>query len=145
MKSIISAIPRLRERSSGDREPPAHRYQDLTITVERHGRTLVVAVDGDVDLGTAPMLRQALDAALSRTPRRIVVDLSLVRFLNSVGLGVLLDAHRRAAPDTDLRLVSTTRATWRPLELTRAHEVLAIHASRAAAMAAPRWPVAETR
>jgi anti-anti-sigma factor len=124
----------------GGRERPVLRYHDLAITVERSGWTLVVAVDGDVDLSTAPMLRHALDEALGRAPRRIVVDLSLVRFLNTAGLEVLLDAHRRAGPDTDLRLVATTRATWRPLQLTRTHERLVIHASRATAIAAPRWP-----
>ncbi|MFG1644490.1 STAS domain-containing protein [Amycolatopsis sp. NPDC049252] len=131
--------------ASSGREPPALRHHDLVITVERSGWTLVVAVDGDVDLSTAPMLRHALDEALGRAPRRVVVDLSLVRFLNTAGLEVLLDAHRRAGPDTDLRLVATTRATWRPLQLTRTHERLVIHASRAAAIAAPRWPDKDAR
>ncbi|WP_439378914.1 STAS domain-containing protein [Amycolatopsis lexingtonensis] len=121
-----------------------HRYQDLTITVERLGETLVVAVAGDVDLCTAPMLHDVLEANLSRAPRRIVVDLSLVRFLNTAGLEVLLDAHRRAAPGTDVRLVATTRATWRPLRLTRTDERLVVHTSRAAAIAAPRWAAADT-
>ncbi|MEA5366840.1 STAS domain-containing protein [Amycolatopsis sp., V23-08] len=124
--------------ASGGRESPPPRYHDLAITVERSGWAQVVAVVGDVDLGTAPMLRHALDEALGRAPRRIVVDLSLVRFLNAAGLEVLLDAHRRAGPGTDLRLVATTRATWRPLQLTRTHERLVVHASRAAAIAAPR-------
>ncbi|UOZ03146.1 STAS domain-containing protein [Amycolatopsis sp. WQ 127309] len=132
--SVIHAV----FTASGGGEPPVPRYHDLAITVERSGWTLVVAVVGEVDLSTAPMLRHALDEALARTPRRIVVDLSFVRFLNTAGLEVLLDAHHRAGPATDLRLVSTTRATWRPLELTRMHERLVVHASRAAAIAAPR-------
>jgi anti-sigma B factor antagonist len=131
--------------ASGGREPPALRYHDLAITVERSGWTLVVSVEGDVDLSTAPMLHDALEEALSRAPRRVVVDLSLVRFLNTAGLEVLLDAHRRAGPATDLRLVATTRATWRPLQLTRMHERLVIHASLAAAITAPRWPDEGTR
>ena len=126
------------------RRPPVHRYQDLTITVERLGGTLILAVDGDVDLCTAPMLHDVLDANLSRAPRRIIVALSLVRFLNAAGLEVLLDAHRRATPGTDLRLVATTRATWRPLQLTRTDERLTVHTSRAAAIAAPRWAAAGT-
>ncbi|WP_020638923.1 STAS domain-containing protein [Amycolatopsis balhimycina] len=161
MKSFVSDLPRPRrpllksvppplpgpggEPASGGREPSAHRYQDLTITVERQGWALVVAVAGDVDLSTAPMLRDALDAALSQAPRRVVVDLSLVLFLNSAGLEVLLDAHRRAGPGIDLRLVATTRATRRPLQLARECERLTVHASRAAALAAPRRPVADAR
>jgi len=135
--SVVIDFPRTRRS-------PVHRYRDLTITVEWLDGTVVVAVDGDVDLCTAPMLHDVLEANLSRAPRRIVVDLSLVRFLNTAGLAVLLDAHRRAGPGTDLRLVATTRATWRPLQLTRTDERLVVHTSRAAAIAAPRWAAADT-
>ena len=119
------------------RSAPAIRHTALTVAIQEYGKTLVLVVDGVVDLHTAPTLRQALAAALSRGPRRLVVDLSLVRFLNSAGLEVLLAAHLQAAPRTDLRLVATTRATWRPLQITKLHEQLIIHTSRAQAIAAP--------
>ncbi|MEV6823478.1 STAS domain-containing protein [Amycolatopsis sp. NPDC051102] len=135
--SVVIDFPR-------PRPLPPHRYQDLTITVERFCGTLVVAVDGEVDLCTAPMLHDVLEASLSLLPQRIVVDLSLVRFLNTAGLQVLLDAHRGATPGTEVRLVATTRATLRPLRLTRADERLVVHTSRAAAIAAPRWAAADT-
>ncbi|KFU75828.1 anti-anti-sigma factor [Amycolatopsis lurida] len=115
------------------------------MTVERLGRTLVLIVDGDLDLHTAPTARQAIESALSHRPRRLVVDLSLVRFLNSAGLEVLLTAHRQAAPHTDLRLVVSTRAVWRPLQLTRLHDHLVIHASRSAAIASPARTGGEDR
>jgi anti-sigma B factor antagonist len=121
----------------GGREPPIRRNPPLTVATEQCGRTLVLLVDGDIDLHTAPAVRQALESALSKRPRRLVVDLSLVQFLNSAGLEVLLAAHRQAAPRTDLRVVATTRATWRPIQITRLHEQLAIHTSRAEAIAAP--------
>ncbi len=97
----------------------------------------MLVVAGDIDLHTAPAVRLALELALGQGPSRLVVDLSLVRFLNSVGLEVLLAAHHRAAPRTDLRVVAATRAVWRPLRITRLHEQLTIHASRAEAIAAP--------
>ncbi|MGK3201119.1 STAS domain-containing protein [Amycolatopsis sp. MEPSY49] len=122
---------------------PVRRHQDLAITVERLGRVLVVAVAGEVDRCTAPMLRDVLEATSRRAPWRIVVDLSLVRFLNSAGLQVLLEAHRGTAPGTDLGLVAATRATLRPLQLTGVHERLAVHTSRAAAVAAPRLRAAD--
>jgi anti-sigma B factor antagonist len=65
------------------------------------------------------------------------VDLSQVSFLNSAGLEVLVACHRRAGPRTDLRIVASTRSTWRPLQIVRLHETLIIHTSRAAAVAAP--------
>ena len=149
MKPVVSDLPRHRrpllesvppvgrEHVPGGREPP-RRYRGLTITEEWCGPALVVAVGGEVDLGSAPVLRHVLDAARRRAPRRIVVDLSFVRFLDTAGLAVLIDAHRRAGPGIDVRLVATTRATWRPLRLTRVYERLDVHSSRAAAIAARR-------
>lgn len=124
---IVPAIPAAR----------ASRHAALTVTLEESGTTLVLVVDGVVDLHTAPTFRLAIESGLGRGPRRLVVDLSLVQFLNSAGLEVLLAAHRLAAPRTDLRLVATTRAIWRPLQITRLHEQLIIHTSRAQALAAP--------
>ena len=121
----------------GGREPPVPRYPPVTVSTEQRGRTLVLVVDGDVDLHTAPAVRQAVESALSRRPWRLVVDLSLVQFLNSAGLEALLAARRQAAPHTDLRLVAATQAVWRPIQITRLHEQLVIHTSRAEAIAAP--------
>ncbi|MEV6626418.1 STAS domain-containing protein [Amycolatopsis sp. NPDC051114] len=128
---------RAAREAPGGRESPTRRYPPLTVATEQCGRTLVLVVEGDVDLRTAPAVRQALESALGRRPWRLVVDLSRVQFLDSAGLEVLLAAHRQAAPRTDLRLVATTRATWRPIQITRLHEQLAIHTSRAEPIAAP--------
>lgn len=109
----------------------------LKLSEELVGRTAVLALDGEFDLYTAPEVDRALNRILSRCPRRLVVDLSQVCFLNSAGLEVLIACHRQAAPRTDLRIVATTRSTWRPIQIGRLHETLVIHTSRAAAVAAP--------
>lgn len=62
------------------------------------GSTSVVSVTGDIDLFTAPELRQRVFAAVSRGTRRVVVDLSETTFIDSAGLGVLIAAHRRLEP-----------------------------------------------
>jgi anti-sigma B factor antagonist len=118
----------------------------LKLSEKLIGRTAILALDGEFDLYTAPEVDRALDLILRRAPRRLVVDLSQVSFLNSAGLEVLLACHRRAVPQTDLRIVATTRSTWRPLQIARLHQTLVIHSSRAAAIAAPvsREPRART-
>ncbi len=136
--SGLGVVPPVMEASAGgDGGLPVRPSPPLTVAVERLGRTVVLVADGDVDLYTAPVLHRAIESALDAGPRRLVVDLTLVRFLNSAGLEVLLAARRRAGKDTDLRLVATTRAVWRPLQVTRLHEQLIIHASLPAAIAAP--------
>ncbi|CCH76679.1 Anti-sigma-B factor antagonist [Nostocoides japonicum T1-X7] len=63
---------------------------DLAIsTTERKGGT-VVTVGGEIDVYTAPLLRDALDQQITAGRVRLVVDLDAVDFLDSTGLGVLV-------------------------------------------------------
>ena len=55
----------------------------------------VVTAQGEIDVATAEPLRQALLAAEQEGARFVVVDLTLVDFLDSTGLGVLVGALRR--------------------------------------------------
>lgn len=57
---------------------------------------MVVRVSGDVDLATAPRLRASLLDLAGRGHRNLELDLRLVDFLDSSGIGVLLGALRRA-------------------------------------------------
>jgi anti-sigma B factor antagonist len=56
---------------------------------------VVVVVEGEHDIYTAPTLRERLDEALNRGGG-IVVDLTAATFVDSSVLGALLDARRRA-------------------------------------------------
>ncbi len=55
---------------------------------------LVVRVQGDVDVTTAPTLRSELSRLLAARNARVVLDLSDVPFLDSTGLGVLVGRLR---------------------------------------------------
>jgi anti-sigma B factor antagonist len=57
---------------------------------------VVVFVDGELDLETAPGLRPALAEMIARYPE-VVLDLSGLEFCDCYGLGVLLGARTRAA------------------------------------------------
>ena len=59
------------------------------------GDVVVVAVEGEHDIYTAPTLRERLEEALGRGGG-IVVDLTKATFVDSSVLGALLDARRRA-------------------------------------------------
>jgi anti-sigma B factor antagonist len=80
---------------------------------------VTVTVVGEVDTFTAPVLRSSLDTQLEQQPRELVIDLSGVQFLGSAGLAVLVETQKSArSRDVELRLVATTRAVTRPLEVT---------------------------
>lgn len=90
-----------------------------SITMPQPG-TALLDVHGEIDTLTAPPLERALLDLLSDPgPDRLVVDLSGVTFLASSGLAVLLRAaHRAAERELRLRLVTSSRAVRRPLQIT---------------------------
>jgi anti-sigma B factor antagonist len=59
------------------------------------GDVVIVVVEGEHDIYTAPTLRERLDDALGRGGG-IVVDLTAATFVDSSVLGALLDSRRRA-------------------------------------------------
>jgi anti-anti-sigma factor len=56
----------------------------------------VLSVEGELDIATAPRMLAALNDALADMARPLVVDLSRVVFMDSTGLALLINAHRRA-------------------------------------------------
>jgi anti-sigma B factor antagonist len=59
--------------------------------------TPVVAVAGEIDLFTAPELKQAIARATRARSSRLILDLTDSSFIDSSSLGVLIGAHRRLA------------------------------------------------
>jgi anti-sigma B factor antagonist len=94
------------------------------MTVELTGETAVLAITGEVDMASAPGLRdqlQQLDA------RNVVIDLSGVTFIDSTGLGVLVAALKRSREaGGHLVLRSPTRATRRVLDITGLSQLVAV-------------------
>jgi len=84
---------------------------------ELDGRTSVLAVAGELDLSSAPDLKWALADALDASDQ-VVVDLSLVTFLDSTALGVLVGVQRRLAAGTGLPIVCADANVLRIFELT---------------------------
>lgn len=70
----------------------------MTLTSDALARPAVVevVVEGDLDAGSVPRVRETLDDALSLHPGRLVVDLSQCPFVDASALTMLLDVHRRA-------------------------------------------------
>jgi anti-sigma B factor antagonist len=62
------------------------------------GGVATVGVAGEVDLYTAPALKQALSDTIDGGARSVLVDLSRATFIDSTTLGVLMGAVKRLRP-----------------------------------------------
>ena len=112
---------------------------------EEFPAAVVVRLVGEVDLATAEhageRLRAAEAVAVADTPAAVVVlDLTQVTYLGSVGLAMLVE-HNQLCTALGSRLcvvVGTNRSVLRPIQVATLDSVLTIVASEAEAVAPPR-------
>lgn len=98
----------------------------------------VVKVAGEIDVATAPALRDHLRDRVAGGIPTIVVDLLEVTFLDSTALGVLVGALKQCRQaGGDLRLVVDEPRIAKVFEITGLTEVFAIFPSIDDALAAP--------
>ena len=105
---------------------PIHRPANdlLTVEVSEPAPLARLTVTGEIDSSSAPLLREQLDTLLEGELTELVIDLSGVTFLDSAGLCVLAAAHRRAGTDVRLRVLASSRAVVRPLQITGLWQLL---------------------
>lgn len=88
---------------------------------------IVVAASGEIDVATAPELRDQLVALITDGSAHVIMDLEDVDFIDSTGLGVLVGAVRRArAADGDVRLVCTNSRILKIFGVTGLDEVFTV-------------------
>jgi anti-sigma B factor antagonist len=115
---------------------------ELDVTAADSG-VVVCSVVGELDVASAPKLRQALVQAVADAdgPPRIVIDLAGVDFLDSTGLGVLLGGLKRTlAKGGALGLCRAEPQVRKVFEITRVIEILPIHDDLDTAIAAVALP-----
>lgn len=98
----------------------------------------VVAVDGELDMATAPLLEACLREQLAAGPTHLLLDLQPVRFMGSHGLNCLLQTYELAqTTGAQLHLAGlVTRAVARPLEVTQLLELFNTYPTLTHALAA---------
>jgi anti-sigma B factor antagonist len=107
------------------------------ISAHRHGfevqeswsdRLVVLSVSDEVDIRSAPQLAEAICSALDKAPAGLVVNLTEVNFLASVGMSVLVAAQEAAdALSVPFRVVAEGAATSRPIRLLGIDAILVLY------------------
>ena len=97
----------------------------------------VLVPHGEIDALTAPTLGRRLLQLVAEGIRRVVVDLSQTTFIDSTGLGVLVNGLRQVGRGGgELVVVCPTERILRPFKATGLHRHLSIAKSREEALLA---------
>ena len=103
---------------------------DLSLSTRTVGDRTVVEVGGEIDVYTAPKLREQLVELVNDGSYHLVVDMEGVDFLDSTGLGVLVGGLKRVrAHEGSLRLVCTQERILKIFRITGLTKVFPIHSS----------------
>jgi anti-sigma B factor antagonist len=96
----------------------------------------IVRLGGELDLYNAPAVREALTEAAADQPKRVIVDLAEVEFIDSTALGVLIEARTKLPNRRGFLLAGPGLETRRALEISGLDRHFAVHANVDEALAA---------
>jgi anti-sigma B factor antagonist len=114
-------------------------FVDLKLGHYSKDGTEVVDVEGEIDIYTAPRLRELLIDLVSKNSYQLVINMDKVGFLDSTGLGVLVGGLRRVrAHDGWLDLVCTQERILKIFRITGLTQVFGIHQTVDQAIAATK-------
>jgi anti-sigma B factor antagonist len=107
---------------------------DLVVTTSVVGNKSIAAISGEIDVYTAPELREKLVGLVDSGATDIVVDMGQVGFCDSTGLGALVAALNYARDrDTVLSLAAAQERVLKVLRITGLDQVFTVYPSVAAA------------
>jgi anti-anti-sigma factor len=93
---LASSKERTRMAASDHQATGPSAVPSFEIRTVRVGEDLFLLLSGKLDRGSAEKLEGALWVAENRVAREVVVDLSDLRFMDTTGLKVLLEAYARS-------------------------------------------------
>jgi len=100
---------------------------ELDIRTKQDGDVCTITLDGEVDVYTAPRVKEQLVSLIQGGCRNVIVDLDNVGFIDSSGLGVLVSALRRARErDGAVRIVCTRENILKIFRITGLDKVFPI-------------------
>lgn len=102
----------------------------MQITTSRSGQALIIAVaDSRIDAAVAIEFKEAVRLAAEEPGTPVILDLSMVTFLDSSGLGAVVAVMKLLGPTRPLELAGLTPPVAKVFRLTRMDSILTIHAS----------------
>jgi anti-sigma B factor antagonist len=90
----------------------------------------VLVVGGEIDMSNAEAFREQLRSLTAGDGKKVIVDLSVVQFMDSSGLGVLIGGLKQVRlTGGSLRVVGTSPQLVELFHVTGIYKVLPLHVS----------------
>ncbi len=105
----------------------------LILKTERQGANLIVSIDGELDLETAPLFKETIEKKLNQyeSVRHLILDLEKVNFIDSSGLGAILGRYKRlSGQGGKISVIKVSQQIKRVLELSGLLKVITIYENR---------------
>src|ERR1700684_1503578 len=122
----MSSRTRLLSQTTGEGE-------EMELTLNVHSDTpgfTVIEVGGEIDVYTAPKLREKLISLVEAGSYHLIIDMEAVEFLDSTGLGVLVGGLKRVrAHDGWIDLGCTQGSILRIFRITGLSRGFSLHES----------------
>ena len=110
---------------------------DLSLQTREVDSRTIVAVGGEIDVYTAPKLRDKITELVGDGHHNLVIDMENVDFLDSTGLGVLVGGLKKVrAHDGTMELICSQDRLLKIFRITGLSKVFAIHGSQSEALVA---------
>jgi anti-sigma B factor antagonist len=106
---------------------PLSAADPITTSVAYREGVAVVSIGGEIDLSTAPAFEAAIAKALGENPPALVIDLSEVAFMASVGLRILAATEEKTGKTSQVAVVADKPAASRPIQLTGLDNVISLY------------------
>jgi len=109
---------------------------DLSLETRQEDGHTIIEVGGEIDVYTAPKLRDKITELVGNGDYNLVIDMEKVDFLDSTGLGVLVGGLKKVrAHDGSMELICSQDRLLKIFRITGLAKVFVIHESAEAALA----------
>ena len=110
---------------------------DLSLETRQEDGHTIIEVGGEIDVYTAPKLRDKITELVGDGHHNLVIDMENVDFLDSTGLGVLVGGLKKVrAHDGTMELICSQDRLLKIFRITGLAKVFTIHDSESAALGA---------
>ena len=110
----------------------------MLISQTKCGDVLTLLVESEcIDAASAVAFKDLIRSAAQTAPPRVILDLSKVTFVDSSGLGAIVNAKKALAPATHLDLCTLSGAVDKVFKVTHMDSVFDIYPSLDQALSGP--------